>query len=526
MLSFPNKGGRTASAIEMPTVECYDAASASNGLEGLPPLRRLNAAVCDSKGTWHTPRFLLFGFPKCGTSEMWTRLHLHPKVVRLESHKEEHTFDRVDSPIGQPPYAQSWRDEHFESRPTDRFRDKLPTNLADDEVCGDGTPWYAAHRNAHFIALRVRQWAPAASFIVMLRSPVRAWWSLHCMFQRNSLGGDHFRDAGAEFDNDVFRLPLPPTHGRDSCRVRANARFHPDIVQWEGMAMPRELLWAFAERLRVWRASFDRSRFLLLRSDDLGNHEVAVAALARAWQLVGVKPPGAAELTALVRARDWTHANSASGGDAQEGLHCPREAAADGQPRFTSPSAEAVLDAILVYFGREALDCVDNPWPEAQVDKLIADRWVNAAFTEPWVRDARALVQHAKSMRSVCGRAHLQSYFNCTTAPVPGAIPEVSLRIPSPMPLPMPLPTPSPKPLAVSSPTPLRTPPSLSDASAEGCSTTAVALDAASILIISTGLLLLGGLLAVGSLLAAGLLGSKWGLGCRSARYSLAARRS
>ena len=404
------------------TVECYDPAQASHGLEGLPPQQRQNAAVCDvSVGTWHTPRFLLLGFPKCGSSELWALMHLHPQVVRLPNHKEEHTFDDLHSPIGRLPYEDSWRAEHFDDHPTQRFRSKLPTNLSDDEVCGDGTPWYAAHRNAHTIMLRVRQWAPAAAFIVVLRSPVRAWWSLQCMYQRNSRHNEHPRDAGASFDEDVFRLPLP-VDGREDCSTRHKGT----IASWEGMAMPRELLWAYAERLRVWRSGFARSRFLLLRSDELEGKVVNVS-LARVWRFLGLRSLGADQLSWLLQPHLATQENVASGGDRSVEMRCQRHFSAGGRPpdggEFSTPSEEALLDALRVYFGH-LVGVANNPWPEAQVDALVADRWVDAAFIEPWVSDARALAEHAKSLRSVCPRT------NSTTGITEGrvSIPEDSRR--------------------------------------------------------------------------------------------------
>ena len=90
-------------------------------------------------------------------------------------------------------------------------------------------------------------------------------------------------------------------------------------------------------------------------------------------------------------------------------MRCQRHFSASGRPpdggEFSTPSEEALLDALLVYFGH-LVGLANNPWPEAQVDVLVADRWVDAAFIEPWVSDAHALAEHAKSLRSVCPRTN------------------------------------------------------------------------------------------------------------------------
>jgi hypothetical protein len=120
-----------ASASLLDREECYEPNLVVNGLAGLPQLPRLNAAVCDSAlGTWHTPRFMLLGFAKCGTSALWSALHRHPQIVRRQGAKETHVFDRLPGKMaaGTPPFHQEWRTEDFEQRPTEGFRLALPQN--------------------------------------------------------------------------------------------------------------------------------------------------------------------------------------------------------------------------------------------------------------------------------------------------------------------------------------------------------------------------------------------------------------
>ena len=357
---------------------CHEPAAAAFGLAGLPKLPRRNPAVCDGNGgTWHTPRFLLAGFPKAGSDKLWAQIHKHPLVKRKTHAKEMHLFDDLPYSwaIGAAPFDVMWRTEAFDNHPTQRFRNLLPANLSVDEICGDGTPWYAPYLDAQRIVMRVQRWSPAAQLIIVLRSPVRALWSLNCMFQRDFPAQGNASDR---FDADVRRLPL--LDSRASCRVACEReqRRRP-VYDWDGLPMPRELIWAYAERLRVWRAGFERRRFLLLRNDEVGS----AVSLGRVHRFLGLDA-----LEGDTNAQDLV--NVASGGD-DGPLQCGRSE--------IMPGAEALLDALVVYFGSAVLAdtklsaAMPNPWPEAEVQALVTHGWVDHAFIAPWVEDARQLAR-------------------------------------------------------------------------------------------------------------------------------------
>lgn len=388
---------KVASYTSPGVMTCYAPGEARLGLAGLPQLKRENAAICkgDSSRTWHTPRFLMLGFAKCGSSA----LHQHPQIKRHPNAKETHVFDALPLLLanGVPLSDRAWLTEGFESDPTRGFRERLPNNLALDEICGDGTPWYASYADALRIVSRVQRWAPAASFIVTLRNPVRAWWSLACMFQRDALMQGRNFSAGTMFDADVLGLPMGASIAQGCARRRER------YMDWYGRSMPIEILWAYAERLRTWRAGFAKHRFLLLRSDTISSK----GTLDRVWRFLGLR--------ALRddRIAQPQATNVASEGDSGK-LRCALEFTHAGEPRkgapSSTPSAEAVLDALLIFFGPEVLArgsnnaSRSNPWPEAQVDALLSDGWVDEAFIEPWRQDALRLAAHARSgsMRSVC----------------------------------------------------------------------------------------------------------------------------
>ena len=269
--------------------------------------------------------------------------------------------------------------------------------------CGDGTPWYASYADALRIVSRVQRWAPAASFIVTLRNPVRAWWSLACMRQRNALMHGGNASAGKFFDAYALGLPLGASTAQGCARRPGKAALN----DWYGRSMPIEILWAYAERLRTWRAGFAKHRFLLLRSDMLSSE----GTLDRVWRFLGLRAFRGVR-AAQPRNRAAT-SHPASEGDSGE-LRCALEFTQAGEPRkgapSSTPSAEAVLDALLIFFGPAVLArgsnnaSRSNPWPEAQVDALVSDGWVDEAFIEPWRQDALRLAGYAESgsMRSVC----------------------------------------------------------------------------------------------------------------------------
>ena len=48
------------------------------------------------------PSFLLFGFPKCGTTTLWDWITQHPKIKgKGEWTKEIHSLDKADLPRGE-----------------------------------------------------------------------------------------------------------------------------------------------------------------------------------------------------------------------------------------------------------------------------------------------------------------------------------------------------------------------------------------------------------------------------------------
>ena len=143
--------------------------------------QKVNTAVAQV----HTagPSFLLFGFPKCGTSALWSWIVQHPKVKTLHSGhgKEIHSLDNATHPRGEK------HGDYDGWQPEAKFARKLPSSLAADEVSGDGTPWYSVFEWPSRIIERAVLWMPLPyKLITVLRNPMRAAWSIDCFLHRNN----------------------------------------------------------------------------------------------------------------------------------------------------------------------------------------------------------------------------------------------------------------------------------------------------------------------------------------------------
>src|SRR5690349_13337870 len=106
------------------------------------------------------PDFFLVGAPKCGTSLMDTYLARHPDVFMCS--KEPHYFG-ADLAFNNPP------------RSLENYLSLFEGSDAAKRV-GDSSVWYLWSRTA---AAEIKEFAPEASILVMLRNPVSMMHSLH-----------------------------------------------------------------------------------------------------------------------------------------------------------------------------------------------------------------------------------------------------------------------------------------------------------------------------------------------------------
>ena len=217
--------------------------------------KKVNTAVVQV----HTPgpSFLLFGFPKCGTTTLWDWITQHPKIKGKEAAevaylKEIHSLDNGGSPRGEGQIDyDGWQ-------PEASFARKLPSSLAADEVSGDGTPWYSVYLWPSRIIERAALWMPRPyKLIAVLRNPMRAAWSIDCFLHRNNgtplkVGP---RGAGSRFDR-----------------------------RWSMTTDYND--YDYAARLRPWGAAFPRSSFLILRNEDMQTNGTMVT--QQVWSFLGL----------------------------------------------------------------------------------------------------------------------------------------------------------------------------------------------------------------------------------------------
>jgi hypothetical protein len=109
------------------------------------------------------PNLFIVGAPKCGTTSMHGYLAQHPDVF-MTTFKEPHFFGR-DLAL---PASRRIVDEVAYLAPF--------TSAADVRWRGESSTWYLFSTQA---AREIRQYAPAARILIMLRNPVDTLYSLH-----------------------------------------------------------------------------------------------------------------------------------------------------------------------------------------------------------------------------------------------------------------------------------------------------------------------------------------------------------
>lgn len=114
-----------------------------------------------------TPNFFLVGAPKCGTTAMYNYLAAHPDIFMPRT--KEPTFFAQDLDEGKR------GDDRLFIRDLDHYL-ALFSDWRGEPRVGEGSVWYLYSRIA---AGQIKQFAPDARIIIMLRDPVEMTYSLH-----------------------------------------------------------------------------------------------------------------------------------------------------------------------------------------------------------------------------------------------------------------------------------------------------------------------------------------------------------
>ena len=200
------------------------------------------------------PNFFIVGAPKCGTTALSEYLREHPRIFFCTP--KEPGFFAVDLPGLR--YTEELED--YERL----FSSAEPQHLA----LGEGSPGYMFFTEA---AIRIREYAPEARIIVMLRDPLDMLVSYHSQLQF-SLFEDRPLSEGWALQADRREGRLIP----DACR---EAR----LLQYAEMI-------DFAGQIKRFQQAFPKEQLLVLLFDDLRDDPVGV--YERTLAFLGVPSDG------------------------------------------------------------------------------------------------------------------------------------------------------------------------------------------------------------------------------------------
>jgi len=180
------------------------------------------------------PNFFIVGAPRCATTTMYTYLKQHPEIF-LSLLKEPIHFG---SDLTRQPLAVRDRGDYL----------SLFDAAGGAPVIGEGSVFYILSKRAPD---ELKEFAPSARILIMLRNPVDMMHSLHALYVRT--GNEVLDDLSSAVDAEVARARgerLPPR-----C-------YFPEGLQYRAAAR-------YAEPVERFMRAFGRERVHVLVFDDL-----------------------------------------------------------------------------------------------------------------------------------------------------------------------------------------------------------------------------------------------------------------
>jgi GrpB-like predicted nucleotidyltransferase (UPF0157 family) len=205
------------------------------------------------------PDFFIAGAPRCGTTSMYAYLRQHPQI-HASVHKEPHFFGSDLTPL-----PGAIRDEGLYLA--------LFAGAGDRPRAGESSVHYLSSRRAPF---EIRDYAPAARIIILLREPLAMACSLYALYTRT--GNEDLATFEAALEAEPER--------REGRRIPAGAYFP------EGLLYTEEVL--HAAKVERWLEVFGREQVLCILFDDFVRDTAAV--YRRTLEFLGVDASFAAEL--------------------------------------------------------------------------------------------------------------------------------------------------------------------------------------------------------------------------------------
>lgn len=199
------------------------------------------------------PDFFIVGAPKSGTTAMYEYLRRHPELY-LPERKELRFFGSDLEIRDRPMLTMDQYLAHF-------------ADAGDARAVGTAYVWYLFSTRA---AAEIRDFAPDARVVAMLRNPVDMVWSLH---------SEHLFNGNEEIDDFTAALDAEPDR-RAGRRIPAHAHLPQGLLYSE---VPR-----YADQLQRYFDAFGRDRVLVIVFDDFAD-DVA-ATYRQTLEFLGVDP--------------------------------------------------------------------------------------------------------------------------------------------------------------------------------------------------------------------------------------------
>jgi hypothetical protein len=197
------------------------------------------------------PDFVIIGTQRGGTTSLHAYLSAHPQVETPATKELHFITDRYDRGL-------DWYLGHF------------PAELPLETITGEATPYALFHPLA---PRRLRETAPAARLIALLRNPVDRAYS-HYLLERSR--GEETLDFAAALDAEAERLAGEEERlAREAGYVSAPHKHASYVSRGD-----------YARQLETWFGLFPREQILVIRSEDL--YERSAETFARVARFLGI----------------------------------------------------------------------------------------------------------------------------------------------------------------------------------------------------------------------------------------------
>jgi hypothetical protein len=188
------------------------------------------------------PDFIIIGAERGGTTSLYNYLVEHPNIASAAK-KEVHFFD------DNFPKGVSWYRGQF---PYAAHRYYAENVRKRDLITGEGSPYYLFHPHA---AKRVKQVAPHAKLIVVLRNPVERAYSHYCW------------EVGWGNEKLTFEEAIACEEERtkkEGDKIAANEHY----ISYNHLHFTYLAKGIYVDQLQHWMSLFPKEQFLLLQSEE------------------------------------------------------------------------------------------------------------------------------------------------------------------------------------------------------------------------------------------------------------------